>query len=183
MDTLHHRGFTLIEALIVVVVISIIALITSVTYIGLSRDAENDARVVEAEKIAAMLDKYKIIYKDYPGFAAGTNECIGTNFPEGRCGHYLSASPSESYPETNNTLTSKLKLVGDVPDQHLPANSYVGPYAKAWGDSNGFTLYTYFEGESAADCPSATPIVDWNDPDSTTLRCSQSYTYVNSGGH
>ena len=107
-----QHGFTLVELLIVIVVLTILTTLTVFSYQGITRQAENDARFAEIAQAAALLEQYKIVHKDYPGITAGEKRCIGTGFPNGKCGTFNSSDPTIAFPETNTELTDKLAAFG-----------------------------------------------------------------------
>lgn len=72
-----HRGFTIVELLIVVVVIAILAAITIISYNGISNRAKNSAAASAAEQAAKKVLAYAVINSDqYPSTLgdAGIND-------------------------------------------------------------------------------------------------------------
>jgi general secretion pathway protein G len=68
---LHRRGFTLIEILVVIVVISVLATLVAPNvfrHVGTARDATARSQI---EMLGAALDAYRLDYGRYPSTAEG----------------------------------------------------------------------------------------------------------------
>ncbi|AHB42067.1 PilE-like protein [Candidatus Saccharibacteria bacterium RAAC3_TM7_1] len=63
---MKHRGFTIVELLIVIVVIAILAAITVVAYNGIQQRARDAQRLQDITSIAKALELYKIQNSSYP---------------------------------------------------------------------------------------------------------------------
>lgn len=70
-----RRGFTIVELLIVIVVIAILAAITTVAYSGISRDAQNTKTVQAVSQWIRILNMYKA---DHGTFPRSITSCLGS---------------------------------------------------------------------------------------------------------
>lgn len=66
MITRKELGFTLVELLVVIVVLSIVAGIASFAFIGSQQRSNDDARNIKATQISESLEKYHQANNEYP---------------------------------------------------------------------------------------------------------------------
>lgn len=74
-----QKGFTIVELLIVIVVISILAAITIVTYNGISSRARDSARLDTMSQLKKSIEAYYAINGNYP-MCSGNTICISTTY-------------------------------------------------------------------------------------------------------
>ena len=152
------NGFTIVELLIVIVVISILASITIVAYSGIQSNARNTARLNAVKNWRTLLDSYHALHGQYPAVTHPTSTyCLGTDFPQGaggqpRCRNIDMTDQNYSYLQSNNTvLMDALKTIGSLPrNEHGGINAMAGPYVTIW--DTGYYITGVFEGGDG-DCP------------------------------
>lgn len=174
----NSYGFTIVELLIVIVVIGILAAVTTVTYNGVQNRALNAARYQEVKTWHNMLQAYVTQEGRLPPVPDG-NYCLGTGFPDGdgvaggECRDY-NAYWTTTYHETGSvTLMNELKKVSSLPGgPRKPVNGTVGPYIATWPSS--YTITTAFNGNQASECP-AGMMYSWSDGNGRLL-CQIDFT-------
>lgn len=152
-------GFTIVELLVIVVVIGVLASISTVAYNGIQKRALNSSRESEMKAWDKQFQAYKALNGSYPTMADG-DYCLGVGFPNGRCRDYESTDPAVSYDETAALpLTSQLTEIGSPPSgPRVPIDGTVGPYITYW--SGGYWISQIFSG-AADECPKGT-IFSWH---------------------
>lgn len=107
----HTRGFTIIELLIVIVVIAILAAITTVVFSGVQARAEATRVLSEADTWKKALQVYRI-QTGSPALPVGSTVCLGDSlaakddFPANRC-HIVDGVPAAT--STSATLMANLR--------------------------------------------------------------------------
>lgn len=154
-------GFTIVELLIVIVVISILASITVVAYNGVQVRANNSARLSEYNQWRKLFEMYKAENGTYPTMSPG-GYCLGSSFPGGKCRDYL-ANNANTYSETDSTLLmDKIKTIAPIPRaSHVPVNGTVGPYVY-YGNGTGWLQITAVFNGGPSDCPAGLSYT-WDD--------------------
>lgn len=127
---LYHRGFTLIEIIVVVVVIGILAAISFVVYTGVQDRAKNT-------QLLSVFDAYdkalKIYYSNtgtYPESPDTIVTCVGggytatADFGEGECKKSAGVVTATVRPVFDNAIAS---VLGEEKPAVNPATSYSGP--------------------------------------------------------
>lgn len=71
---MRHRGFTIVELLIVIVVIGILASITVVAYNGVQGNARDTDRLSDMDRIRDALERYRLENGTYPNEAGASWE-------------------------------------------------------------------------------------------------------------
>ena len=107
-------GFTLVELLIVIVVISILTAITVVSFTGIQQRAANTARTSDMMQVNKLLTLYKATFDIYPAMSAtvGAYYCVGTGYANNQC-HY-------NTPESDKTVTNELlKISSSLPVKRM----------------------------------------------------------------
>ena len=161
-------GFTLVELLIVIVVISILTAITVVSFTGIQQRAANTARTSDMMQVNKLLTLYKATFDIYPAMSAtvGAYYCVGTGYANNQC-HY-------STPESDKTVTNELlKISSSLPNSSVRQQRIgfdVGPYIEVI--SGGFQLVGVFDGKN--NCPTNTTI-DYYDTASGKQHCRITY--------
>lgn len=175
----NARGFTIVELLIVIVVIGILATITTVAFNGVQARAHNTARYHELKAWQKHFELYKATYGTYPAVplvAANNGYCLGGGFPIGsggvaRC-RDVWQSGTTSYVESDNAaLMAELKKAGSLPGgPRKQVDSSVGPYVNYY-DWGGIILRTVVTGSGPNGCPSDT-VQDYTDTAADYSICS-----------
>ena len=75
-----HRGFTIVELLIVIVVIAILAAVTITAFNGVQSRSRDTARIAKIKSIAKAIELYKIDTGRYPQIqdGSGTESVCGS---------------------------------------------------------------------------------------------------------
>lgn len=76
-------GFTIVELAVVIVVIAILAMITTVSYNGFQTRAYNTQTLAAVKAYRETLEIYEIKNKSYP--SATTYACLGREYPGDKC--------------------------------------------------------------------------------------------------
>ncbi len=175
-------GFTIVELLIVIVVIAILAAITTVAYNGIQTRAKNAGRLSEVTTVIKVLESYKAFNGDYPGVSSvvtgGVDKkfCIGTNFPNNKC-------DDGTVDATDVTYTNKLATISSVSTSHFSVpGGRTGPVVNIWGTGYGLSLMMWMQGSQASDCPSQIPNLWWKDPGSDAILCAKNYDFKSQMG-
>lgn len=75
----RRSGFTIVELLIVIVVIAILAAITTVAYTGVQQRANNSAKIAAVKQLVTLIRGYTTLYDTYPSngvyCATAENQC------------------------------------------------------------------------------------------------------------
>lgn len=108
MGIKRHRGFTIVELLIVIVVIGVLAAITVVAYNGVTTRANNSARIASAAQVLRLLHLYHISYDTLPNRNADNSYCV-TKLNS--CAIWNGTAASTS----NATMISEIAKVGTLP--------------------------------------------------------------------
>lgn len=104
-------GFTIVELLIVIVVIAILAAITVVAYNGITRRANNTARIQNAGAAMKLLAGYIAANSQYPGLSSS---CIGNGFADNNTLCYGIDTATPTY--RNATFNTELATIGSLPN-------------------------------------------------------------------
>jgi general secretion pathway protein G len=67
----HHRGFTLVEVLVVMIILAILAAVVVPRVVGRTEDARRARAVADIESLGTALDLYKADNGDYPSTEEG----------------------------------------------------------------------------------------------------------------
>lgn len=153
----RQKGFTIVELLVTIVIISILAAITTVAYTNIQNRALNAARLQETVAWAKHLELYRATYGAYPSMPTDTY-CLGRGFPDGdgiaggECESYLYDNPDYRHHENDAvSLMNELEKVGTLPGgPKKPVGEMVGPYMSIW--PGGYTIGQVFHG-NADECP------------------------------
>ena len=115
------RGFTIVELLVVVVVISILSAIIIVTYNGIQQNARNTARVQTVDAILKSMALYQAengsgsLYNLLPATGSGDGWCFGSDYqsvapsPTVSCRYVVPNTGSPYYSSNIQALTDALK--------------------------------------------------------------------------
>ncbi len=76
-----HKGFTIIELLIVIVVIAILAAVTIVAYNGIQQRSGNVARLAAAKDWQKIIVSYTSTKGSYPASTINNHTCLGIGNP------------------------------------------------------------------------------------------------------
>lgn len=94
------RGFTLIEILVVITIIGLMATVSTITYISLTKSSRDTRRKADLEQIRAALEQYRSANVTYPTNATfqgavGCSVSTGLSDPAPGTGVYLSNAPED----------------------------------------------------------------------------------------
>ncbi len=106
-----HKGFTIVELLIVIVVIGILAAITVVAFNGVQKRAENTKNVAAVNQAAKLLTVYKEANGDYPT-GIPSMACIGRGYSSSICSQNADGTGAV-YEST--LFNDALRTVGSLP--------------------------------------------------------------------
>lgn len=160
-----HKGFTIVELLIVIVVIGILAAITIVAYNGIQQRAKSSQVVSGMNQYVKAVMAYTTDKSTYPianGYIAcfgGANDCNGTaNATQ------TAALASELSPYMNGASNSLLKSTGAL-------MNYVANYAMS--DGSSYTgMYIYFLQYGTSSCPSLSGVrFMYSSPSGSDIVC------------
>lgn len=184
------QGFTIVELLIVIVVIAILAAISSTMYVGMQKRARNVQTISMVSTYQTALAAYLAANGQYPHFWGSA--CLGTGYTDrdgdgiGDCGE--TEYPSHENEDFNDQLKTLITSLPIVNDYVIPApwsgSSWVGGFIMRWGDVtyngnvNEWTIVYILDG-GEQDCKN--PNVMEVDPghDYPTMRTSQTgYTWT-----
>jgi prepilin-type N-terminal cleavage/methylation domain-containing protein len=155
----RYQGFTIVELLIVIVIIGVLATISTVAYNGVQQRANNAARVSEAVAWKKLFLAYKATNGAYPSMPVG-GYCLGTGFPGAKCRDYN--SPSTFYTEADSvSLMTMLRQLGSLPGgPRVGVNGTVGPYVHYYGGED-VDIIMVLNG-SSTQCPAGS-LYNWDD--------------------
>jgi len=142
-----HRGFTIVELLIVIVVIAILAAITIVAYNGVQQRAVNSVAESEASQAVKLLKAYYTINGTYPAITNGANSvCVGEGFTSytgdanGDCWDSKSSVVRSVDPNFNATLAN-VGVMNSASKPTIPYStvSFTGPVFSTPSEANNPT--------------------------------------------
>ena len=146
-----HKGFTVVELLIVIVVVAILVAISIVTFSGVQQNARNTARIVELKQWERLIELYSAREGQDPQITTTNRHyCLGEGFPGGTCWDTTISISSSS------ELHTALRTVGSLPSGvRTPAesNGNLGPIITYdTGRTYIQRIWTFLEGNGT--CPS-----------------------------
>jgi prepilin-type N-terminal cleavage/methylation domain-containing protein len=131
-------GFTIVELVVTVVVISILASLAIFSYSQIQKDARNSARTSKVQVIAEALEKYYAKNGEYPSCSAMTQSSsqVVTSVLPGLDPNALIAPNSSA--GTTNSITCTALSAGSGPDVF----AYIGNGGTACSTSTACLHYT-----------------------------------------
>lgn len=179
----RHKGFTIVELLIVIVVIGILATITVVAYNNITQRADNSRRLSNLKQWSTLIRTYQVINGgDFRPTELADNAdtlgiyyCLGENFPhDNLC---WNAWDEEYATPESPSLMAELKTVGTLPSQYytddnLPDGFGYGPIV-AYNDDGSLSptsieyISDWFHGTT---CPSGT-VYHWSSEEYNVATC------------
>lgn len=161
--TKNRSGFTIVELLIVIVVITILATISIVAYNGIQNRAYN------AKVIAGTQAYYKAFlnFKSVNGAYSSTGECLGANYPNNACwaANADGTSPQRVVSSSlDNSLSEFIPVKPEVGKDMVNiviAASYRSGLVYMPGDASyGYRLTYYLKGDVDCGLPVANRTVE-----------------------
>ncbi len=101
----RHRGFTIVELLIVIVVIAILAALSVVAYTNIQTRAKNATKASAVQQAVKLIQLYKTGEGTYPRSTAGGEFCLTT---DNVCTNYAGVTNGAA----NTALMNELKEFG-----------------------------------------------------------------------
>lgn len=181
----RSNGFTIVELLIVVVIISILVLMAAFVYVGAVKDSQVASIDSELRSWQKVFDTYKVKNGQYPQVAAsnptssggpGANAlnvyCLGTGFPQaggsGYCYVVSTASAWRAAESTGAYILSQVSSLGKIPtdtEKFTYDSVVVGPYIR-YVSASDVRLTAVFPGGTP--CPDGTTL-EWQN--SNRVHC------------
>ena len=169
------KGFTIVELLIVIVVISVLVSLVVTSYRGIQQRSNNAARLDAAKKASNLIRAYIALHGSFglPDTVEAVRYCLSdttaTDFNNDgtkECGKVWSSDEKATY---DQTLINKLKTVSSAlpnapPNTSYPSTPHYGPILFYWhtwaidGVSTPYILEYWLEG-SNQQCVGGTPII------------------------
>lgn len=152
-------GFTIIELLIVIIVIGILATISTVAYNGAQTRAENTKTINAVTAYVKAFSLYAAEKGTYPyPVPAGANACLGNGWT-GSCGTVVTGSPScpigAIASSVDASFNSKLAEYSSsfpaMSTQKIACQGMTYSGAVATGNAKTMVIYMFLKGN--ADCP------------------------------
>lgn len=149
------QGFSLVELLIMIAVITTLATILFMAYNAWTKQALNAVRHDEVKAWDKHFKLYKATYRKYPDMPAGYY-CLGTGFPDidsdgtQDCRDLFPSIPTLEHPST--TLNTELAKVGKLPKgSRTPSYNTLGPFVDYYSSHGYIVVLQIFDGDK---CPS-----------------------------
>lgn len=140
MNKIARRGFTIVELLVVVVVIAILAAITTVAYQGINTKASDAVQLTSVKQFIDQLEVYKVSNDGYP-------QAIPSSETTLHAAHSAtSAVNNMNFVVKKPTLSAveqqKLSSFENTYNIKLPNNTlyYSGPYFASWNRQHTFVM-------------------------------------------
>jgi prepilin-type N-terminal cleavage/methylation domain-containing protein len=133
-------GFTVVELLLVIVVIGILATITTVAYNGVTQRADNAKRIAAARQVQTLFKTYYAFFAKNPATVDGNYTSGGVCMTVDHiCTDYAGQDMSGV---DNTTLMAELRKVG-TPPQNTPgsAGNSFATYRGLYLDFNNYRTY------------------------------------------
>jgi len=139
----QSTGFTIVELLLVIVIIGILAAITLVSYIGISKRATEAGLTSDLDGAKRQLELYKIEYESYPTIL-DTNKCPTSPNNDTK---YCLKNKDFIYTTTDSGLTYTLKLTKsditfEVTNDSTPKIAEAAPAEPTLPESDWITVGT-----------------------------------------
>lgn len=135
-----HSGFTIIELLVVVAIISLLTSIALIGYSNARRKARDAKRLGDMTQMLNALALFEAANKGYPG------DADANGIPDGLSPSFSVSIPSAPLPEDvacTGAINGNLNVAGNP--INLPANTYYYvPQGNSFPGSNGSTVYDDF---------------------------------------
>ncbi len=123
-----RKGFTIVELLVVIVVLGVLAGITTVVFNG-AQDRAYSAKVISTvDSYGKALKMYHIINGQFPDYGPTWSSCLGTtsqypataDFPVGACTKHTSSTGVVTYDYAYDVFYNELKkIMPTMPDTRL----------------------------------------------------------------
>ncbi len=165
------KGFRIVELLVVIVVISILASITVVSFNGIQNRAYVTKASSTVDTIIKTAELYKVVYGSYPT-TDNSAVCVGTaaNYPAAN-GFTAGACASESSITVNPAFNALLaEFISTIPDGSLPAVEIEGSSGRGViyvSDGNYIELFYTIKGD--INCPKGNKNLNENGTSSCDL--------------
>ena len=107
----RHRGFTIVELLIVIVVIAILAALSVVAYTNIQTRAKNATKASAVQQAVKLIQLYKTGEGTYPRSTAGGEFCLTT---DNVCTNYAGVTNGAANTAVSFNGTSSEIIVADL---------------------------------------------------------------------
>ncbi len=169
------EGFTIVELLIVIVVIGILAAITTIAFNGVTAKARNVRTISVVQSYNKALTSYRAVNSSYPPVNAG-RACLGTGYADvnsdgtGDCGETANiASEDVTFFNSLKSIIATQPVVNSARvNMPYQTSTFVGAVLYNWSGfkvnnvSNPYYIMYMLEGDKA-DCQNANVVMPWED--------------------
>ena len=107
VHTTRHRGFTLVEILIVVVILGILAAIVVPQFVGATNSSQSATTLAQLQMIRSQLELYQGQHNTFPDLSGGwalltgRSDAVGNSNTTGPYGPYLQSAPMNPFTNSN----------------------------------------------------------------------------------
>jgi prepilin-type N-terminal cleavage/methylation domain-containing protein len=168
-------GFTIVELLIVIVVIGILATITTVAYNSMNARARNIRTISVAQSYNKALASYLAVNSSYPPVNAG-RACLGTGYADtnadgiGDCGETANIASEDItfFNSLKSIIASQPVVNSSSVNMPYQTSTFTGAVIYNWAGfkvdniSNPYYIMYMLEGDRT-DCQNARIVMPWDD--------------------
>ena len=190
---LNRRGFTIVELLIVIVVISILSAVAVVAFNGVQDKAYSSKVISAVDTYSKALKMYHIQNGRFPSYGTTWGACLGgaaqypatALFPAGACTRHTSPSGTVSYDYASDSFNNEMKtILTTMPDVSLKEATssggsgyttvYRGIYYEHQNNQPGASYpdWAYMEYVVAGNVPCPQDYATWYDDTDNVTFCS-----------
>lgn len=156
----NTRGFTLIELMVVLIIITTLLTVITLSYVSVQKDIRDNKRKADVEILIAALEKYYDKYGEYPrsGTGAGYNSSDllineTTTLTQLQQGLDTKAKIFDPSDTTNDSTGLNTYTPFKAPGSYSPRGyRYVGGLYNATTSTSYTVTYAYYRTDSALQC-------------------------------